>query len=104
MMLNLTPIEIFFLYENLTNTVVNGSEQQELKTMILSKIKSSIVEKLESLQAETSKSLYEVWKSKEAQKLKDLSQKNEVLKTVNITSLSKPKTTLKKVPKKKGGR
>ena len=48
-MLNLTPIEIFFLYENLTNTVVNGSEQQALKTMILSKIKSSIVEKLESL-------------------------------------------------------
>ena len=103
-MLNLTPIEIFFLSENLTNTVVNGSEQQALKTMILSKIKSSIVEKLESLQVETSKSLYEVWKSKEAQKLKDLSQKNEVLKTVNITSLSKPKTTLKKVPKKKGGR
>lgn len=103
-MLNLTPIEIFFLYENLTNIVVNGSEQQELKTMILSKIKSSIVEKLESLQVETSKSLYEVWKSKEAQKLKDLSQKNEVLKTVNITSLSKAKTSPKKVPKKKGGR
>lgn len=101
-MLNLTPTELFFLYENLTNSIVAGSEQQELKTMILSKIKSSLIEKLESLQTETSKSLYEVWKSKEAQKLKDLSEKNEVLKTSDI----KPSAShlAKKVTKKKGGR
>lgn len=101
-MLNLTPTELFFLYENLINSIVTGSEQQELKTMILSKIKFSLVEKLESLQVETSKSMYEAWKSKEEQKLKDLSQKNEDLKNSELNSL--PTTLKNKVLKKKGKR
>jgi len=102
-MLNLTPTELFFLYENLTNSIVSGAEQQDLKTMILSKVKTALVERLESLQEETNKTMYEAWKSNEEKKLKDLSQKNEDLKMPRIKS--EPHVPAKKkVTKKKGGR
>jgi len=101
-MLNLSPTELFFLYETLVKSNVSGVEEHEDTQILLQKIKNELVDQLESAQAESSKALYEVWKSQEAQKLQDLSRKNEEIKS--SASSSKKKTTgktSKKTTKKK---
>ena len=97
-MLNLTPTELFFLYESLIKSNVSGVEELEETQILLQKVKTELVDQLESVQAETSKNLYEVWKTQETQKLQDLNRKNDELK-VTPPVTSKKKTTSK--PRKK---
>lgn len=103
-MLNLTPTELFFLYETLVKSNASGVEEHEETQILLQKIRTELVDQLESVQAEASKTLYEVWKTQETQKVKDLSKKNdELMSTPLVTpkkkSTSKPrkKNTKKKV-------
>lgn len=79
-MLNLTPTELFFVYETLVNAVVVGAEQQENKQFVLSKVREELLETLGSLKSESNKALYGVWMNQESQRLKDLSKKNDDLK------------------------
>lgn len=80
-MLNLTPSELFFIYETLMNTVVAGAEQQENKQFVLSKVREELLDTLDSLKSESNKALYGAWMNQETQRLKDLSRKNDDLKT-----------------------
>lgn len=85
-MLNLTPTELFFVYETLMNTVVAGAEQQENKQFVLSKVREELLDQLGSLKSESNKALYGAWMNQETQRLKDLSKKNDDLKIVSHNS------------------
>lgn len=106
-MLNLTPTELFFVYETLTNTVVVGSEQQENKQFVLAKVRQELLDRLISLKAESNKVLYDAWMNQEEQRLKDLSKKNNDLKMtaaaeeISSSKLTKKKYTAKTNTKKK---
>lgn len=106
-MLNLTPTELFFVYETLTNTVAVGSEQQENKQFVLAKVRQELLDRLISLKAESNKVLYDAWMNQEEQRLKDLSKKNNDLKMtaaaeeISSSKLTKKKYTAKTNTKKK---
>jgi len=107
-MLNLTPTELFFVYETLTNTVAVGSEQQENKQFVLAKVRQELLDRLISFKAESNKVLYDVWMNQEEQRLKDLSKKNNDLKMtapaaeeISSSKLTKKKYTAKTNTKKK---
>jgi len=107
-MLNLTPTELFFVYETLINTVAVGAEQQENKQFVLAKVREELLDRLASLKAESNKALYDVWMNQEEQRLKDLSKKNDDLKiatssveVVDSSKLNKKKQTTKTSQKRK---
>ena len=80
-MLNLTPTELFFVYETLASSSMIGAEQQENKQFVLSKVRAELINSLVSFKAESNEVLYPIWLNQESQRINDLSKKNEVLKT-----------------------
>jgi hypothetical protein len=80
-MLNLTPTELFFVYETLASSIMIGAEQQENKQFVLSKVRDELINTLVSFKAESNEVDYPIWLNQESRRIDDLSKKNEVLKT-----------------------
>ena len=95
MNINLTPLELVYLYETLLTSSVSSSEQQDARQSIVSKARTSLLEKLEKISVDTNKTQFESWAANEAKKVQDLEKKNDELKSVA------KKTAKKKLQRRK---
>lgn len=75
-MLNLTPIELFYVYETLMKSTSTGLDNLDNKKFILFKIRQTLLDKLDFIKDESDKQLYKVWINQEEHRVKDLSTRN----------------------------